>query len=213
MIGVFGGTFNPIHFGHLRCAVEVKDLFGLEQVRLIPNAQPPHRELPSALPLQRAEMLEIAIRNHAGLLCDRRELERQLKSPDQQSYMLDTLVSLRADYPEQPLLLFIGNDAFNHLTRWHQWQRLFDYAHIVVITRPGWQVQVLADFFLARLAGNGGELRQSLGGKLFFQAVTPLDISATAIRDSIAKHHDPSFLLPDAVIEYIRQHKLYQASE
>jgi nicotinate-nucleotide adenylyltransferase len=213
MIGVFGGTFNPIHFGHLRCAVEVKDLFGLEHIRLIPNANPPHRESPSAPPLARATMVELAIGNHLGLVCDLRELKRQQQMPNQQSYMVDTLASLRADYPEQPLLLFIGNDAFNLLTRWHCWQRLFDYAHIVVMTRPGWQVQVLADFFLARLAGNGGELRQSLAGKLFFQSVTPLDISSTAIRDSISKQQDPSFLLPDAVIAYIRQHKLYQASE
>jgi nicotinate-nucleotide adenylyltransferase len=210
MIGVLGGTFDPIHYGHLRCAIEVKALLGLEQVRLIPNGQPPHREAPEVAPWQRAEMVELAIQNHAGLICDRRELERP--SP---SFMVDTLASLRNDFPCCPLLLLIGNDAFRQLTQWHRWQQLFEVAHIVVMTRPGWTVdiQTLASFFQARLATSVTGLQRDQAGKLFFQAVTPLDISATAIRNGIAKQQDPSFLLPDAVIAYIRQHKLYQVSE
>jgi nicotinate-nucleotide adenylyltransferase len=205
MIGIFGGTFNPVHYGHLRSALEVKDVFGLDEVRLIPCFQPPHREHPSVTALMRLHMLELAITNQPGLKIDTRELERQ--GP---SYMVDTLKSLRLEFPDQPLLLFIGTDAFKHLTAWHQWQQLFAYAHIVVMTRPGYQAQDLDDFFKARLAADKNELAERLAGKLFFQAVTPLDISATAIRKMIAEQQNPGYLLPDAVIDYIKQNLLYQ---
>ncbi|MDD2723763.1 MAG: nicotinate-nucleotide adenylyltransferase [Methylovulum sp.] len=211
MIGILGGTFDPIHYAHLRCAVEAKELFGLEHVRLIPSANPPHRESPSAPPLLRAQMVELAIKNHAGLVCDRREIERHQQRPTSKSFMVDTLASLRRDFPSQPLLLFIGNDAFKQLTNWHCWRQLFDYAHIVVMTRPGFNRPVLDGFFQARFTQDIGGLGQCLSGNLVFQAVTALDISATAIRAGIARQQDPSFLLPDAVIEYIHQHQLYQS--
>jgi nicotinate-nucleotide adenylyltransferase len=208
MIGVLGGTFNPIHYAHLRCAIEVRDLFGLAQVRLIPNAQPPHRQAPQVSPERRADMLDLALVGHTGLICDRRELQRP-----QPSFMVDTLASLRGDFPDQPLLLFIGNDAFNHLGGWHRWQQLFDYAHIVVMTRPGSTAKRVEGFLRDRCTRNSQDLCGVLAGKLFFQAVTALDISATAIRNCIARQQDPSFLLPDAVIAYIRQHQLYQVPE
>jgi len=211
MIGILGGTFDPIHYGHLRCAVEAKEIFGLDHVRLIPSAKPPHRKLPNVSPLMRAQMVELAIINHTGLVCDRRELERHLLMPTSQSFMVDTLASLRSDFPNQPLLLFIGNDAFNQLPRWHCWQQLFDYAHIVVMTRPGFNMPVLNDFFQTRFTLDIGCLGECLTGKLAFQAVTALDISATAIRAGIAKQQDQSFLLPDGVIKYINQHHLYQS--
>ena len=205
MIGIFGGTFDPVHYGHLRSALEVKDIFGLSQVRLIPSAQPPHREQPAASAPMRLQMLQLAVQNQPGLAIDTRELNRH--GP---SYMVDTLKSLRQDYEDVPLLLFIGSDAFNHLKSWHQWRHLFDFAHIVVMTRPGYNVQHLDDFFKARLAGDITELVHNTAGKLYFQPVTQLDISATAIRELIATQQNPGFLLPDAVIAYIRQHTLYQ---
>ncbi|HEY8099019.1 MAG TPA: nicotinate-nucleotide adenylyltransferase [Methylobacter sp.] len=209
MIGIFGGTFDPVHYGHLRSALEVKDIFGLTEVRLIPCANPPHREQPAVTAEMRLQMLELAIKNQPGLKIDTRELDRydQHQTP---SYMVDTLESLRQEFPTEPVLLFIGSDAFKHLTGWHQWQRLFDYAHIVVLTRPGFESQLLNDFFKTRLAENIKELAQANAGKLCFQQVTQLDISATAIRDIIARKQNPGFLLPDAVIEYIKQHKLYE---
>ncbi len=209
MIGIFGGTFDPVHYGHLRSALEVKDIFGLDEVRLIPCADPPHREQPAASADMRLQMLELAIKNQPGLKIDTREVDRydQHQEP---SYMVDTLKSLRQEFPTEPLLLFIGSDAFKHLTGWHQWQRLFDYAHIVVLTRPGFETQQLEDFFKARLVGDINELAQASAGKLCFQQVTQLDISATAIRNIIADKLNPGFLLPDAVIEYIKQHQLYE---
>jgi nicotinate-nucleotide adenylyltransferase len=205
MIGIFGGTFDPIHYGHLRSALEVKDIFGLKEVRLIPSAQPPHREQPAATALMRLQMLELAIKNQPGLIIDTRELNRSGVS-----YMVDTLKSLRQEFKDEPLLLFIGSDAFNNLKTWYKWQHLFDYAHIVVMTRPGFNVLNLDEFFKARLANEITELAHNLEGKLYFQQVTQLDISATAIRDMIMEQRNPGFLLPDTVIAYIRQHKLYQ---
>ncbi|HEY8034595.1 MAG TPA: nicotinate-nucleotide adenylyltransferase [Methylobacter sp.] len=210
MIGIFGGTFDPVHYGHLRSALEVKDIFGLNEVRLIPCANPPHREQPAVTAEMRLQMLELAIKNQPGLKIDTRELDRHKASDPTPSYMVDTLKSLRQEFPAESLLLFIGTDAFKHLTGWHQWQRLFDYAHIVVMTRPGFETQALDDFFKTRLAKDTSELAQNSAGKLCFQQITQLDISATAIRDIIARKQNPGFLLPDAVIEYIKQHKLYE---
>lgn len=205
MIGIFGGTFDPIHYGHLRSALEVKEIFGLTEVRLIPSAQPPHREQPAATALMRLQMLELAVKNQPGLIIDTRELNR-----NGVSYMVDTLKSLRKEFKDEPLLLFVGSDAFNHLKTWYQWQHLFDFAHIVVMTRPGFNILNLDEFFKARLANEITELAHNLEGKLYFQQVTQLDISATAIRDMIMEQRNPGFLLPDTVIAYIRQHKLYQ---
>jgi nicotinate-nucleotide adenylyltransferase len=205
MIGIFGGTFDPVHYGHLRSAVEVKDIFGLSEVHLIPSARPPHREQPAATARMRVEMLQLATENQSDLLCDTRELDRE-----GHSYMVDTLKSLRQQFPDQSLLLFIGCDAFNHLMTWHQWQHLFDYAHVVVLTRPRFVAQYLDSFFADRQVSQRIELAQATAGKLFFQAVTPLDISSTAIRKLIAEKKSADYLLPDTVLNYIKQHGLYQ---
>lgn len=204
MIGIFGGTFDPVHYGHLRSALEVKAIFGLTEVRLIPCSQPPHRTQPVAPASMRLDMLRLAINYQPDLVVDTRELDR-----GGVSYMVDTLKSLRQEFPELPLLLFIGADAFNHLTAWHQWQQLFDVAHIVVMTRPCFETQPLDVFFKDRLTDNRTELAENTAGKLYFQGITQLDISATAIRRMIAEKQNPAFLLPDAVIAYIKQHQLY----
>lgn len=205
MIGVFGGTFDPIHYGHLRSALEVQEIFGLAEVRFIPSATPPHRKQPAANAEHRRQMVELAIQNQSNFICDARELNRHGKS-----YMVDTLASLRQDFPNQPLLLFIGTDAFNHLTTWHQWQQLFDFAHIVVMTRPSFNSQKLDDFFTTRHTIDKTQLSTTLAGKLYFQAVTQLDISATAIRQFIAQQYSPKYLLPDVVLDYITYKQLYQ---
>ncbi len=204
MIGLFGGTFDPVHYGHLRSALEVKEIFGLTEIRLIPSARPPHREHPSVSAERRLKMLELAIEDQADLKIDDRELKRI--GP---SYMVDTLKSIRAEISARPLLLFIGSDAFNQLTTWHEWQALFNYAHIVVLTRPHYEPQSLNDFFMHQLSKDSTELAQNCAGKLYFQPVRQLDISATAIRSMIAEQKNPGFLLPDKVITFIRQHQLY----
>jgi nicotinate-nucleotide adenylyltransferase len=205
MIGIFGGTFDPVHYGHLRSALEVKEIFGLAEVRLILSAQPPHRNPPQASIGMRLEMLQLAVKKQPGFIVDTREIARAGAS-----YMVTTLESLRQEFPEQALLLCIGSDAFNHLTSWYQWQRLFDFAHIVVLIRPGFTIQQIDGFFAARQIFDKQELSQHLAGKLYFQPITQLDISATAIRDMIANSRNPAFLLPDAVLAYINLHQLYQ---
>lgn len=205
MIGIFGGTFNPIHYAHLRAALEVKELFGLDEIRFIPSATPPHRPEPSVSAFMRQHMVTLAIEGQTGFVCDSRELSRPGNS-----YMVDTLASLRQDFPKQPLLLFIGTDAFNQLERWHEWQRLFDFAHIVVMTRPNYQQQALNDFFNTCHTENKTELKNKRAGKLYFQSITLLDISASQIRQLISQQHNPRFLLPDAVLDYINQFKLYR---
>lgn len=204
MIGLFGGTFDPIHYGHLRSALEVQEVFVLEQVRLIPSATPPHREQPNVSAQQRSDMVKLAIADLPDFVCDERELKRE-----GYSYMVDTLASLREDFPNQSLLLFIGTDAFNGLTRWHQWQHLFDYAHVVVMTRPSFQPQTLIDFFAQRLTQDKNQLKL-LSGCLYFQHITQLDISASFIRQLLNEKRSPKFLLPDTVLDFITRHQLYQ---
>lgn len=204
MIGIYGGTFNPVHYGHLRTALEVGEIFGLQQLRMIPCRLPVHRQQPEVAAEQRWQMLNLAIADTPQLMADRRELDR-----DGPSYMVDTLQSLAWENPGVGLILFVGNDAFAGLERWHRWQQLFDYAHIVVMTRPGHPLPKLSPWLEARLTNDAGQLQRQNAGFLFFQAVTALEISATAIRELIAAGRDPKFLLPDQVIAFIRQHKLY----
>ncbi len=205
MLGIYGGTFDPIHYGHLRTALEVKEVFGLKEVRLIPCSQPAHKNSPNTTAQMRFEMLQLAVKNQPELVIDRRELDREGVS-----YMVDTLESLRKENPNIPLLLFIGTDAFKGLEKWHKWQQLFDYAHIVVITRPGYKLQQLSTFLSSCLSDDIENLKKNKGGCLFFQTVTQLDISATAIRHSVEKGLNPSFLLPDAVVDYMSLNKLYK---
>lgn len=203
MIGIFGGTFDPIHYGHLRSALELKELFELDHIRLIPCAQPVHREEPTASAMQRLAMLQIAIQNQMDFIVDAQELQRAGGS-----YTFHTLEKLRHDYPNEPLLLFIGSDAFNEFTTWHRWKEFFNLAHVVVITRPNTELNPLNNFLIERVATKKKSLKH-LSGRLFFQEITQLAISATAIRGMIAAKQNPRFLLPDAVLDYIFKHQLY----
>ena len=205
MIGIYGGTFNPIHYGHLRTALEVNELFGLDELRLLPCAQPAHRVEPEVSAELRLQMLKLAIARYPQFSCDTRELDR--KGP---SYMVDTLASIRAEIAEVPLILFIGTDAFNGLSNWHQWQTIFNYAHIVVMTRPLYELESLSDFYSDKLVENRHSLKSSPSGKIYFQQVTQLDIAATLIREMFAEQKSTSFLLPECVIKYIQAKRLYR---
>ena len=207
MIGVYGGTFNPVHYGHLRTALEVRELFELTQLNLIPCRLPPHRNQPEVEPEQRMQMLELAIAGVPEFRADRCELDRS--GP---SYMVDTLRSLREENASASLLMFVGSDAFAGLERWQRWQALFDYAHVVVMTRPGYALPAMGEFLCNRICRDKTLLRTRKSGLLYFQPVTALDIAATAIRALIASGRNPKFLLPDNVIAYIRQQGLYLSS-
>lgn len=209
MIGILGGTFDPIHFGHLRPALDMQQALGLEEVRLLPCRVPPHRGAPHATPEQRLAMLRLAIRGERNLSIDERELQR-----DGPSYMIDTLLSLRAELgSERPLALLIGMDSLLGLDRWHRWRELLDHCHLVVATRPGWappQSGAVAALVQERRAEDVAALRSRPAGKLLFCPVTLLDISASRIRALLAAGKSPRYLLPGTVLGYIHTAGLYQ---
>lgn len=206
---IFGGTFDPVHFGHLRSAVEVREALGAEKVKLVPSYLPPHRERPGTTPLQRLEMLRLATANVDCLEVDEREIAREGKS-----YMVDTLVSLREEVGGNlPLMLILGHDAWAILDTWQDWPRLTDLAHIVVIDRDENEPPV-ADAVTQWSAGKWtrepDELCQHPSGMICRVRLTRLDISATQIREIIRTGRSPDYLMPGEVIEYIRQEQLYR---
>jgi nicotinate-nucleotide adenylyltransferase len=179
----------------------------LAQVRMIPAQIPPHRGSPELSPAQRLALLRLAIADCPGFVEDTRELERS--GP---SYMVDTLSSLRAELPQTPLCLIVGMDAFLGLPRWHRWRELAEYAHFVVLDRPGAELPVcgeLSQWLTPRLTENPGLLRESRAGRVYLQQVTQLAISATQIRALLAAQRSARFLLPDVVWHAVREQKLY----
>lgn len=208
-IGILGGTFDPVHFGHLRTALDVVEYLDLDQLRLIPCAVPPHREQPVATAAQRRTMLELAIKNHPKLVVDDRELYR-----DGPSYSVDTLLSLREEFPDNPLFLLMGSDAFLTLPTWSRWQQLLELAHIVVMQRPDEALDLpeeLAALYQQHQAH--AKDKDLAAGKIWTVPVTQLAISATTIREALLAHKDVRYLLPDAVISLIEQLGLYQTNE
>lgn len=206
-IAILGGTFDPVHHGHLRTALELKQILDLHQVRFLPCQQPVHKENSLASPAHRLQMLHIAIANEPSFVIDDRELQR-----DTPSYMVDTLTSLRKDFPDTPLVLIMGSDAFVNLASWKNWRQLIELAHIVVAIRAGKKMTLDSEmdrFLTAHQDLDYGCLHESLSGKVFLQFVTALDISSTAIRCQLEASYNPRFLLPDSVLDYIHQHHLY----
>ena len=207
MLGLLGGTFDPIHYGHLRPAQEVMRAAGLSELRLLPAGQPPHRPAPVASAVQRLQMVQLACTEFPGFIADDRELRR-----DGPSYTVDTLESLRAELRTQPLCLLIGTDAFLGLETWHEWDRLPELAHLIVMHRPGWAIPRLPQWASLRQAGTPAELARQPAGRIWFQAVTPQDISGTRLRAAIARHQPVQAWLPAPVIEYIRSQQIYLGS-
>lgn len=212
MIGVLGGTFDPIHFGHLRPALEITEKFELEQLRFIPSANPPHRWKPVASAEHRLNMVELAIQGIPEFVVDDREYQRQGSS-----YTVDTLQSIH-DENQKPasILMLLGLDAFQSFTQWHEWERILTLAHIVVSTRPGYKLPQLvanqeADSWMqGRIVNSVSALKAAQAGRIFFCEVTQLDISATSIRNKLLDGKSSRFLMPDQVVNYIHQYQLYE---
>ncbi len=210
-IGVFGGTFDPIHYGHLRTAFELLQALRFDEVRFMPCGDPPHRGQTFADAELRLQMVQVATAGQAGFVVDDRELKRQ--GP---SYSVDTLSTLRADYPERPLGLIVGMDAFLGLTRWRQWREILELAHVVVAHRPGWRAPdmgPLGELLTERGTHRINDLHESLAGKIVIHDVTQLEISSTDIRDLVAGGRDPRFLTPNAVREVINQSGCYAGTD
>jgi nicotinate-nucleotide adenylyltransferase len=200
-IGVFGGTFDPIHYGHLRTAFELWQALRLAQVRFLPAGNPPHREAPLADSTLRLEMVRAAVAGQSGFMVDDREIHRE-----GMSYTIDTLIELRADFPERSLCLLLGMDAFLGMPTWHRWRELFDLCHVVVAHRPGWKAPMtgpLGEVMVDRGTGSVRELHGSPAGRVFVQAVTQLEIASTDLRALLMSGRDLRYLVPEAVREII----------
>jgi nicotinate-nucleotide adenylyltransferase len=209
-IGILGGTFDPIHFGHLRLAVEAAEACRLTEVRLMPAGTPPHRAPPVAAPRHRLEMARLAAAGSPPLRVDEREASKTAPC-----YTVETLAQLRRELGDAvPLCLILGMDQFLDLATWHRWRELFGLAHLVVAQRPGFgagrrpEGPVAAEH-AARIRDDPRALRAAPAGAIVAIAITALDISASAIRARIAAGRSARYLLPDSVLDYIQANRLY----
>ena len=212
-LAILGGTFDPVHWGHLRVASETAAALKLPEVRLIPSKAPVHRTQPGASAEQRLAMLRLAAAGSPTLTVDDCELRR-----DTPSYASLTLESKRTEFPLRPLIWFVGVDAFLRIQSWYEWPRLFDLAHFVVLNRPGFAVSqalspALAEVWQGRLTRSAETLANTTHGSIYLHTVTPQAISATEIRNTIAAGATDAALLPflpQPVLAYIRAHQLYR---
>jgi nicotinate-nucleotide adenylyltransferase len=206
-LGLFGGTFDPIHFGHLRTAFELVDVLGLERVAFIPAGDPPHRAPPAANAALRLAMVEAAVGDEARFCVDDREIRRAGRS-----YTVLTLEELRRERGPQPLVLIVGMDAFAGLPTWHRWGELLSLAHIVVAHRPG-AVLPVAGELVPWLARHGtrdpADLGRAPAGRVFVHAGTQLDIASTEVREVLNSGGDPRYLMPEAVRRMILDTGVY----
>ena len=205
MIGILGGTFDPIHFGHLRPALEIVEKLSLEELRFIPSAKPPHRWQPEARAEDRLQMVKLAIKGTDKFILDDREYHR-----DGASYTIDTLETIRSEIGHtKPICMLLGLDAFQSFDSWREWQKILDLSHLVVSTRPGYQTQNTESWTEGRIVNDVNDLLQHKVGKIFFCDVTQLDISATNIRKQMHNGGSCRYLTPKKVCKYIMKHKLY----
>jgi nicotinate-nucleotide adenylyltransferase len=207
-IGILGGTFDPIHLGHLRLALELYEAFDLANVHIMPCHLPMHRKQPVATPAQRFEMVKCAIAAEPALYANDMEIQRE--GP---TYTIDTLLDMRKNFPGIPLCLLMGIDAFLGLASWHRWEDILTHAHIIVAHRPHYQIP-LAGPAAALLKTNLQEkvafIHENQAGGILLRPITALEISATDIRKQIAMGRNPRYLLPDSVYDYIKQHGIYR---
>jgi nicotinate-nucleotide adenylyltransferase len=206
-MGIFGGTFDPIHYAHLRTAFELQQALRLKEIRFMPAGNPPHRDEPCADADLRLQMVRAATAGQPGFVVDDREVHKA--GP---SYTVETLSELRHEFPDRSLCLIVGMDAFLSLPKWHQWRELLQLAHLLVAHRPGWHVpgigplgELLADRGTDRI----GDLHEIRFGCIYIHAVTQLEISSTDVRQLISMGRDPRFLMPEAVRELILETNCY----
>jgi len=211
LLGVLGGTFDPVHCGHLRLAVEVREQLSLSAVHLIPCANPPHRGEPKADPALRLRMLHGAIQGDSAFVVDDREMRRA--GP---SYTVDTLQSLRADFPDHVLCLILGMDVLTGLPQWHRWQEILDLAHLAVGRRPGTEFPgpgAVADMLARRQVESVAAMGDAEAGKIIVCDIPALDISASQVRQRCASRRSVRYLVPDCVATIIDEEELYQDEE
>lgn len=208
-IAIFGGTFDPVHVGHLRSAVEIQEALGVSRIKLIPSYAPPHRDNPGSKPEDRLAMLRLAIKGVPFLEVDDREILREGKS-----YTIDTLRSIRNELGENlSISLVVGFDAFVLLDEWKEWKRLLDYAHLVILERPGSEGVLLKPELIGllkdRLVDGALCLRSKPNGTVCRLKLTQLDVSASRVRQIFREGQSADFIVPGEVVRYIHEHGLY----
>lgn len=205
-IGILGGTFDPVHLGHLHLATSILTNFAVSKIKFIPCYQPVHRPPPQTTVDERVKMLELCLHNHSHFELDLREVLRQ-----EPSYTIDTLISLKTELPQTPLYLLLGADAYQGLTSWKNWQQLVEYAHIIVLNRSDTPCQKHCDSFLTgRETTNISDLEKHPYGKIFFFRTPPCTISATAIRQAVKEGRDISQYVTKEVASFIAERCLYR---
>ena len=206
-IGVCGGTFDPVHLGHISAAKELQKALDMDELRLVLSARPPHRKTPMLSAEQRFSLLKLAVIDESNLIADDSEMLRP--GP---SYMVDTLAGLRKKNPQTAIALILGMEAFNSIMHWYQWERLLEMAHIVITDRAGFNNQLtdeLKEFVLAHQVGDKRQLKEAAHGKIFRQNVTPIDISATQIRRLLQQGEPVKRFLSAAVCAEIQNSNMY----
>ncbi len=210
-IGIFGGTFDPIHYGHLRTAFEMLQALRFGELRFVPSGDPPHRgKIYAPAPL-RLEMVRAATATEPRFVVDDCEIRRQ--GP---SYTIDTLAAMRLEQPDAPMGLILGMDAFLGLTDWHRWDEILNYAHIVVAHRPGWRapdIGAIGELISEHGTHRIDDLHEQRDQLIYIHAVTQLEISSTEIRDLVGAGRDPRFLMPDVVRDVIERSNCYEETD
>lgn len=213
-LGIFGGTFDPLHVGHLRLAIEAREALGLGEVRFVPAGNPPLRAAPGTAAPDRLAMVERALAGVAGFAVD--DAEVRAAADGRPSYTVDSLERLRrALGPDRPLVLLLGADAFARLDAWHRWRDLFDLAHIAVATRAGHELKVgrgeaALDLEFRARTGTAADLATAASGRIVPFAITALEVSASALRETLRRDGDIRYLVPPAVLDYIESRQLYR---
>lgn len=202
-LGIFGGTFDPIHNGHLRTAFELREALRLAEVRFLPTGNPPHREGTLANSEMRLQMVRAAVADEPAFTVDDREVRR-----GGLSYSVDTLSELRAEFPQRSICLLLGMDAFLGLPNWHRWREILELAHVAVAHRPGWKAPTqgpLGEVMVDRGTGSVRDLHEAPAGRVFVHAVTQLEISSTELRALISRGRNPRYLVPDSVCRLLKE--------
>jgi nicotinate-nucleotide adenylyltransferase len=215
VLGLFGGTFDPLHIAHLRLAVEAREALGLAEVCFIPAGSPALRDTPQCAAAHRLAMVQRALADMSRFSVDASEVLNVAAKPGP-SYTVETLERQRRQHGhERPLVLLLGADAFARLEAWHRWRDLFGLAHIAVATRPGHDLIVGAggtalDAEFAARHATATDLADAPAGCIVPFTITALEISASAIRQRLATGLSARYLVPDAVLDYIDSHQIYR---